>query len=206
MENKGQFFNHSFLTYKQNKKIILCWNISSDCCGFFVACPVKHLSAGQQRSHKGEAKWFLSSVSLLFTKVFLAQWRHDGSLKLATDWEMIVRHPCVDSWLSRLVDVWYGGCLVWWMSGVQGPTGRGFQLRDGSGSGIGKNISGRIGYGLGTGICIGYSINRVLSGSENLDRVFFGYLCTSYLSHGTWLFPVGPYADDCWLSLMVQHD
>ena len=55
----------------------------------------------------------------------------------------------------------------------------------GSGSGIGKNISGRIGYGSGTGICIVYLINRVLSGSENLDRVFFGYLSTSYLSHGT---------------------
>ena len=75
------------------------------------------------------------------------------------------------------------GCQ--WLPRIQGPTGRGFQLRDGSGSGIGKNISGRIGYGLGTGICIGYSINRVLSGSENLDRVFFRYLCTSYLSHGT---------------------
>ena len=67
----------------------------------------------------------------------------------------------------------------------QGPTGRGFQLRDGSGSGIGKNISGRIGYGSGTGIFIIYFINRVLSGSANLDRVFFGYFPTSYLSHGT---------------------
>ena len=67
----------------------------------------------------------------------------------------------------------------------QGPTGRGFQLRDGSGSGIGKNISGRIGYGLGTGIFIIHLINRVLSGSANLDRVFFGYLPTSYVSHGT---------------------
>ena len=68
---------------------------------------------------------------------------------------------------------------------ARGPTGRGFQLRDGSGSGIGKNISGRIGYGLGTGIFIIYLINRVLSGSANLDRVFFGYIPTSYLSHGT---------------------
>ena len=68
---------------------------------------------------------------------------------------------------------------------MQGPTGRGFQLRDGSGSGIGKNISGRIRYGSGTRICIVYLINWVLSGSENLDRVFFGYLPTSYLSHGT---------------------
>ena len=71
------------------------------------------------------------------------------------------------------------------MGRIQGPSGRCFQFRDGSGSGIGKNISGRIGYGLGTGICIVYLINRVLSGSENLDRVFFGYLCMSYLSHGT---------------------
>ena len=48
-----------------------------------------------------------------------------------------------------------------------------------------KNISGRIGYGLGTGIFIIYLINRVLSGSANLDRVFFGYFPTSYLFHGT---------------------
>ena len=67
----------------------------------------------------------------------------------------------------------------------QGPTGRGFQLRDGSGSGIGKNISGRIGYGLGTGIFIMYLNNRVLSGSANLDRVFIGYIPMSYLFHGT---------------------
>ena len=67
----------------------------------------------------------------------------------------------------------------------QGPTGRGFQLRDGSGSGIGKNISGRIGYGSGTGIFTIYLINQVLSGSANLHRVFFGYFPTSYLSRGT---------------------
>ena len=78
----------------------------------------------------------------------------------------------------------------------QGPTGRGFQLRDGSGSGIGKNISGRIGYGSGTGIFIIYLINRVLSGSANLDRVFFGYFPTSYLSHGTRCFPVCPHCVD----------
>ena len=68
---------------------------------------------------------------------------------------------------------------------IQGPTGRGFQLRDGSGSGIRKNISGRIGYGSGTGICIVYLINRVLSGSENLDRVFLDNSLKSYSSHGT---------------------
>ena len=67
-----------------------------------------------------------------------------------------------------------------WGCQDQGPTGRGFQLQDGSGSGIRKNISGRIGYGSGTGIFIMYLNNRVLSGSENLDRVFFGYLF-----HGT---------------------
>ena len=75
----------------------------------------------------------------------------------------------------------------------QGPTGRGFQLRDGSGSGIGNNILGRIGYGSGTGIFIIYLINRVLSGSANLDRVFFGYFPTSYLSHGNCWIRMGPY-------------
>ena len=60
-------------------------------------------------------------------------------------------------------------------TGQQGLTGRVFQLRVGYGSGIGKNISGRIGYGLGTGIGIKYRANRVLSGIEKLDRVFFGY-------------------------------
>ena len=38
----------------------------------------------------------------------------------------------------------------------QGLTGRVFKLRVGYGSSIGKNISGRIGYGLGTGIGIKY--------------------------------------------------
>ena len=39
-----------------------------------------------------------------------------------------------------------------------------------------KNIPGQIGYGLGTGIGIKYWVNRVLSGIENLDRVFLGFL------------------------------
>ena len=39
-----------------------------------------------------------------------------------------------------------------------------------------KKISGRIGYGLGTGIGIKYRANRVLSGIEKPDRVFFGYI------------------------------
>ena len=67
----------------------------------------------------------------------------------------------------------------------QGLTGRVFQLRVGYGSGIGKNISGRFGYGLGTGICIIYRANRVLSGIEKLDRVFFGYFFhVTYLLYG----------------------
>ena len=56
----------------------------------------------------------------------------------------------------------------------QGPTGRCFQLRDGSGSGIGKNFG--FGYGSGSGIGTAFLINRVLSGIENLNRVFFGYI------------------------------
>ena len=67
----------------------------------------------------------------------------------------------------------------------QGPTGRGFQLRDSSGSGIGNNISGRIGYGSGTGIFIMYLNNQVLSRSANLDQVFIGYFPLSYSFHGT---------------------
>ena len=70
-------------------------------------------------------------------------------------------------------------------NGVQGLTGRVFQLWFGSGSGIGKNISGRFGYGSGTGICIIYRANRVLSGNEKLDRVLFGYFFNvTYLLYG----------------------
>ena len=82
--------------------------------------------------------------------------------------------------MSGTVDVWCGGCLVCRAQRVgvfNFGTDRVWVLE--------KNISGRIGYGSGTGICILYLINRVLSGSENLDRVFFGYLPTSYVSHGT---------------------
>ena len=72
-------------------------------------------------------------------------------------------------------------CLAPKIAPDQGPTGRGFQLRDGSGSGIGKHISGRIGYRLGTGIFIMYLNNRVLPGSANLERVFSGIsLCHIY--------------------------
>ena len=67
----------------------------------------------------------------------------------------------------------------------QGLTGRVFQLRVGYGSGIGKNISGRFGYGLGSGIGIIFRANRVLSGIEKLDRVFFGYFFhVTYLLYG----------------------
>ena len=58
----------------------------------------------------------------------------------------------------------------------QGPTGRCFQLRDGSGSGIGKNFGFGFGYGSGSGIGTIFLINRVLSGIQNLDRVFFAYI------------------------------
>ena len=67
----------------------------------------------------------------------------------------------------------------------QGLTGRAFRLRVGYGSGIGKNISGWFGYGSGTGIGIIYRANRVLSGIEKLDRVFFGYFFhVTYLLYG----------------------
>ena len=62
------------------------------------------------------------------------------------------------------------------MGDDQGPTGRCFQLRDGLGSGIGKNFGFGFGYGSGSGIGTAFYINRVLSGIENLDRVFFGYI------------------------------
>ena len=59
-------------------------------------------------------------------------------------------------WCFRLIVTAAWLVLVHWFhmhrAPGQGPTGRGFQLRDGSG--IGKNISGRIGYGSGTGIFI----------------------------------------------------
>ena len=62
------------------------------------------------------------------------------------------------------------------MSPDQVPTGRWFQLRDGSGSGIAKNFGFGFGYGSSTGICTIYLINRVLSGNKNIDRVFFRYI------------------------------
>ena len=71
------------------------------------------------------------------------------------------------------------------MASHQGLTGRVFQLRVGYGSGIGKNISGRFGYGSGSGIGIIFRANRVLSGIEKLDRVFFGYFIhVTYLLYG----------------------
>ena len=67
----------------------------------------------------------------------------------------------------------------------QGPTGRYFQLRDGSGSGIGKNFGFGFGYGSGSGIGTVFFINRVLSGIQNLDRVFFGYIPDKIFSFGS---------------------
>ena len=66
-------------------------------------------------------------------------------------------------------------CALYYISLRQGLTGRVFQLWVWYGSGIGQNISGRFGYGLGTGIGIIYKANRVLLGIEKLNRVFFGY-------------------------------
>ena len=59
------------------------------------------------------------------------------------------------------------------MGNNQGLSGRYFQLRDGSGSGIAKNFGFGFGYGSGTGICTIYLINRVLSGNKNID-LFLG--------------------------------
>ena len=70
----------------------------------------------------------------------------------------------------------------------QGPTGRCFQLRDGSGSGIGKNFGFGFGYGSGSGIANIYMMNRVLSGIQNLDQVFSGYIPhTAFTSGNMWL-------------------
>ena len=57
---------------------------------------------------------------------------------------------------------------------IQGQTGRFFQIRVGSGSGIGKNFGFGSGSGSGSGIGTVFFINRVLSGNENIDRVFSG--------------------------------
>ena len=57
---------------------------------------------------------------------------------------------------------------------MQGQTGRFFQIRVGSGSGIGKNFGFGSGSGSGSGIGTVFFINRVLSGNENIDRVFSG--------------------------------
>ena len=71
---------------------------------------------------------------------------------------------------------------------TQGLTGRVFQLWVEYGSGIGKNISVRIGYRLGTGIGIIYRANQVLSGIGKLDRVFFGYFFhATYFLYGMFL-------------------
>ena len=56
----------------------------------------------------------------------------------------------------------------------QGQTGRFFQIQVRSGSGIGKNFGFGSGSGSGSGIGTVFFINRVLSGNENIDRVFSG--------------------------------
>ena len=58
----------------------------------------------------------------------------------------------------------------------QGPTGRYFQLWDGSGSGIGNKFGFGFKNGSGSGIGTAFFINRVLSGIKNLDLVFIGYI------------------------------
>ena len=92
----------------------------------------------------------------------------------------------------------------------QGLTGRVFQLRVGSGSGIGKNY--RVGSGLGSGSGIGiiYGINRVLSGIEILDRVSGGYFHILVIHHKKHIICL-PYilvyfaAHLTWLTLMEKH-
>ena len=69
----------------------------------------------------------------------------------------------------------------------QGPTGRYFQLRDGSGSGIGKSISGRIGYGSGTGIFIIY----LSIGYYRVVQILIGYFSGISLRHIYFMVPDG---------------
>ena len=72
----------------------------------------------------------------------------------------------------------YWGPITSWIDEIspphQGQTGRFFQIRVGSGSGIGKNFGFGSGSGSGSGIGTVFFINRVLSGNENIDRVFSG--------------------------------
>ena len=69
----------------------------------------------------------------------------------------------------------------------QGPKGWGFQLRDGSGSGIGKSISGRIGYGSGTGIFIIYLSIRYY----RVVQILIGYFSGISLRHIYLMVPDG---------------
>ena len=86
------------------------------------------------------------------------------------------------AWVKNFLEV------LKWHCWHQGPTGRCFQFRDGSGSGIGKNFGFGFGYGSGSGIGTIFLINRVLSGIQNLDRVFFGYIPnTAFTSGNMWL-------------------
>ena len=47
-----------------------------------------------------------------------------------------------------------------------------------------KTFGFGFGYGSGSGIGTAFFINRVLSGIENLDRVFFGYFPDKVFSFG----------------------
>ena len=92
-------YSEFYISEEEKRLNLNTWNVhknwtkkhfmSSSLTEICVANPVKRLSAGQQRSHKREAKWFLSSVSLLSTELLLpAQWRHDDSLE-AEKWRNI---------------------------------------------------------------------------------------------------------------------
>ena len=93
-------------------------------------------------------------------------------------------HCCTNRTWPRLGHA-VSKCSPFLLARHQGLTGRLFQLRVGSGLGIGKNY--RVGSGLGSGSGIGniYWINRVLSGIENLDRVFPYFVI--FNSWSTWL-------------------
>ena len=74
--------------------------------------------------------------------------------------------------------VFYRSNLVFWIvvgCGGQGPTGRCFQLRDGSGSGIGKNF----GFGYVSGWGIGTAFFSI--GYYQVLKILIGYLSVTSL-------------------------
>ena len=92
---------------------------------------------------------------------------HCGTIKVGLG---ISKSSRPANFLTSLKSLKEVACAKKILTANQGPTGSCFQLRDGSGSGIGKNFG--FGYGSGSGIGTVFFINRVLSGIENLDRVF----------------------------------